>query len=199
MKRELIRKVGAVMHKSLSEMTLQELWELFPIQLTEHKECWKDWYLEEQTFLLSFLPKTVRIYHIGSTAIQGIWAKPIVDILVEAPIKDHKAIKNLLLQNQYVCMAQNETRIDFNRGYTPDGFAERVFHLHLREFGDSDELYFRDYLKQNPAIAKAYEQLKLSLWKPFKHDRDGYTERKTEFVRKYTQKAIEQYGKERYS
>lgn len=128
-------------------MTLQELWELFPIQLTEHKVCWKDWYLEEQMFLLSFLPKTVRFYHIGSTAIQGIWAKPIVDILVEAPIKDHNAIKNLLLQNQYVCMAQNETRIDFNRGYTPDGFAERVFHLHLREFGDSDELYFRDYLK----------------------------------------------------
>ena len=111
MKRDLIRNVGAVMHKSLSEMTLQELWELFPIQLTEHKECWKDWYLEERMFLLSFLPKTVRIYHIGSTAIQGIWAKPIVDILVEAPIKKHKTIKNLLMQNCYVCMAQNETQL----------------------------------------------------------------------------------------
>ncbi|MGW8115268.1 GrpB family protein [Caproicibacterium sp. NSD3] len=47
-------------------------------------------------------------------------------------------------------------------------------------------------------FAKAYERLKLSLWKPFEHDRDGYTERKTEFVRKYTQMAIEQYGKEKY-
>lgn len=186
------------MRKALSEMTLQELWQLFPIQLTEHKNYWKDRYLDEQTFLLSFLPKTVRMNHIGSTAIKGIWAKPIVDILVEAPLKDHQTIKDLLLKNSYLCMAQDETRMDFNKGYTPDGFAERVFHLHLREFGDHDELYFRDYMNENPEFAKAYEQLKLSLWKPFEHDRDGYTERKTEFVRKYTQKAIEQYGKEKY-
>lgn len=151
------------MRKSLSEMTLQELWELFPIQLTEHKECWKDWYLEEQTNLLSFLPKTVRISHIGSTAIQAIWAKPIVDIIVEAPLKEHQTIKNRLLQHGYSCMAQDETRIDFCKGYTPGGFAERVFHLHLRKFGDHDELYFRDYLNEHPGIAKAYEQLKLSL------------------------------------
>nr|WP_295975048.1 GrpB family protein [uncultured Bacillus sp.] len=187
------------MRKSLSGMTLQELWELFPIRLTEPQTHWRDWYLEEQAFLLLFLPKNVRIYHIGSTAIQGIWAKPIVDILVEVPLKDHKIVKSLLLQNDYLCMAQNETRIDFNKGYTPDGFAERVFHLHLREFGDHDELYFRDYLNEYLEIAKSYEQLKLSLWKPFEHDRDEYTERKTEFVRKYTQKAIERYGKGGYA
>lgn len=70
--------------------------------------------------------------------------------------------------------------------------------MHLREFGDHNELYFRDYMNENPEFAKAYEQIKLSLWKPFEHDRDGYTERKTEFVRKYTQKAIEQYGKEKF-
>ncbi len=187
-----------MMRKSLSEMTLQELWQLFPIQLTEHKNYWKDWYLDEQTFLLSFLPKNVRMNHIGSTAIKEIWAKPIVDILVEAPFKDHQTIKDLLLKNGYFCMSQNETRMDFNKGYTPDGFAERVFHLHLIEFGDHDELYFRDYMNEHPEFAKAYERLKLSLWKPFEHDRDGYTERKTEFVRKYTQKAIEQYGKEKF-
>lgn len=186
------------MCKPLSEMTLKELWELFPIRLTEHKENWKDWYHEEQEFLSSFLPRMVRIYHIGSTAIHGIWAKPIIDILVVAPIKEHKTIKNLLVLNCYVCMAQNEARIDFNKGYTQEGFADRVFHLHLRELGDNDELYFRDYLNENLSIAKAYEQLKLSLWKPFEHDRDGYTERKFEFVRKHTQKAIKQYGKEKY-
>lgn len=69
------------MRKPLAEMTLEELWRLFPIHLTEHKECWKDWYRKEREFLLSFLPKDVQIYHIGSTAINGIWAKPIVDIL----------------------------------------------------------------------------------------------------------------------
>ncbi len=192
------RKAGVPMRKPLSEMTLQELWKLFPIQLTKHKEYWESWYQAEQVFLSSFLQGTVRIYHIGSTSINDIWAKPIIDILVEAPIAEHEIIKGLLLKNRYVCMAQSKNRIDFNKGYTPDGFAERVFHLHLRDFGDHDELYFRDYLNENPEIAKEYEKLKLSLWKPFEHDRDGYTERKTDFVRKYTQIAIDQYGKEKY-
>lgn len=92
-------------------------------------------------------------------------------------------------------MAQTETSIDFNKGYTPDGFAEKVFHLHLRRVGDNDELYFRDYLNKYLEIAKAYEELKLSLWKPFEYNRDGYTKGKTAFVREYTSKAIMQYGR----
>ena len=92
-------------------------------------------------------------------------------------------------------MAQSENRMDFNKGYTPNGFAERVFHLHLRAFGDHDELYFRYYLNEHPETAKEYEKLKLSLWKLYEYDRDGYTEQKTNFVRKVTQLAIEQYGK----
>jgi GrpB-like predicted nucleotidyltransferase (UPF0157 family) len=180
--------------KPLSEMTLEELWQLFPIQLTEHKAYWKDWFREEQAFLSSFLPNGVRIHHIGSTAISGIWAKPIIDILVEAPLAEHSIIYDLLLQHGYLCMAQNQKRKDFNKGYTDNGFAERVFHLHLREFGDHDELFFRDFLNDHPEIAKKYEQLKLSLWKPFEHDRYGYTRMKTDFVRKHTQSAKEKYG-----
>ncbi len=182
------------MSKPLSEMSLEELWELFPIQLTEHQTYWKDWYQEEKGHLLSVLPDTIKIYHIGSTSINDIRAKPIIDILVEAHLSDHDAIKSVLLRNDYICMVQSEIRLDFNKGYTPDGFAEKVFHLHLRKFGDNDELYFRDYLNEHPEIAKVYEQLKLSLWKPFEYDRDGYTESKTAFVHEYTQKAIRQYG-----
>lgn len=183
------------MRKPLSEMSLKELWELFPIQLTEHRACWKDWYRAESGRLLSILPHPVKMHHIGSTSIEGIWAKPIIDILAEADPRDHEAIKAILLTGGYLCMAQSPNRMDFNRGYTPDGFAEKVFHLHLRQFGDHDELYFRDYLNEHPEAAKAYEALKLSLLKPFEHDRDGYTEAKTAFVREYTQRAIRQYGR----
>lgn len=186
------------MSKSLSEMTLEELWRLFPIQLTEHKDFWKDWYSEEEKFLYSFLPKKVQIHHIGSTSISGIWAKPIIDILVEASVNEHQRIYQLLLNKGYICMAQSRKRMDFNKGYTPEGYAERVFHLHLRDYGDNDELYFRDYLQEHPEIAKEYEELKLSLWKPFEHDRDGYTRMKGDFVHKYTQIAIEKYGRDKY-
>ncbi|HRF35720.1 MAG TPA: GrpB family protein, partial [Clostridia bacterium] len=70
------------MSNKLSEMTLEELWELFPIILTEHKPLWADWYNEEVTLLKSILPKDTQYHHIGSTAIKGIMAKPIVDILI---------------------------------------------------------------------------------------------------------------------
>lgn len=69
--------------KHLSEMTLEELWQLFPIVLSKHRDEWKEWYGEEKALLTEILPPDVRITHIGSTAIEGIWAKPIVDIRVE--------------------------------------------------------------------------------------------------------------------
>lgn len=183
------------MSKPLSQMSMEELWQLFPIRLTEHQAYWEEWYQNEKERLFSILPDAVKIHHIGSTSINVIWAKPIIDILVEASLRDHEAIKTLLVHNDYICMAQRENRIDFNKGYTPDGFAEKVFHLHLRIIGDNDELYFRDYLNAHPKIAKDYEELKRSLWKQFEHDRDGYTESKSAFVNKYTQKAMKEYGK----
>ena len=97
--------------------------------------------------------------------------------------------KGVLTDNGYICMSESNDRKSFNRGYTNEGFAERVFHLHLRYAGDNDELYFRDYLNENPDVAKEYEKLKLSLWKKYEHNRDGYTEAKSEFVKEYTEKA----------
>ncbi|WP_167958283.1 GrpB family protein [Anaerosporobacter faecicola] len=183
------------MSKPLSEMSLEELWQLFPIILCEHKAEWKVWYQEEYTFLCNlFKAKPIcQISHIGSTAIHGIWAKPIVDLLVEIPKEcDQTEYKSILLQNGYLCMNQDQRRMTFNKGYTEHGFDERVFHLHLRYEGDNDEVYFRNYMNENPALAKQYEALKLSLWKPYEHDRDGYTNAKGDLVRKYTEEAKKQ-------
>ena len=183
------------MAKKLSEMTLEELWQLFPIILEKHQECWKNWYLEEETFLKNILPQLERISHIGSTAIPTIWAKPIIDILVEIPRESNLLdYKDLIVKNDYICMSQSENRLSFNKGYTESGFAKRTFHLHLRYAGDNDELYFRDYLIEFPDIAKEYEKLKLSLWKEYEHNRDAYTNAKTEFVKKYTEQAKLIYG-----
>ena len=183
------------MRKNLSEMTLEELWQLFPIVLVEHQECWKNWYLEEEILLKNALSKMCRISHIGSTAIPTIWAKPIIDILVEIPREGNLFdYKDFFIKNGYICMSQSENRLSFNKGYTENGFAERTFHLHLRYAGDNNELYFRDYLIEFPNIAKKYEKLKLSLWKEYEHNRDAYTNAKTEFVKKYTEQAKLIYG-----
>ena len=186
------------MTKALEDMSLEELWQLFPIFLREHQLEWKDWYEEERLRLLSFLPEhqIVCLSHIGSTSVETIWAKPIVDIMLEIPKKiDMAVMRDLLLQNGYLLMSESQGRMSFNKGYTPSGFAKRVFHLHLRYEGDHDELYFRDYLQEHPAVAKNYEQLKLSLWKQYEHNRDAYTDSKTDFIKKYTKEAKKLYGR----
>lgn len=180
------------MSKPLSEMTLQELWTLFPIILTAPDARWPVWYQEEEALLRSVLPAeyALCIRHIGSTAIRGIWAKPIVDILVEAaPGADLSAADEALVRAGYRCMSRGEKRRSYNKGYTEAGFAEKVFHLHLTHAGGQKEVVFRDYLNAHPEAAKEYEALKLSLWKPFEHDRDGYTQAKTAFVESILQKA----------
>ena len=173
------------MKKALQDMTLEELWALFPIVLTTHQAQWKEWAKFEIESLSDILSEyTPRINHIGSTAISGIQSKPIIDILVEiAPEADRQRIKEEMEAAGYICMSLSETRMSFNKGYTPDGYAEKVFHVHIHAIGDNEEITFRDYLNSNPAVAKEYERLKLSLLPKFKNNRDGYTDAKTAFIK----------------
>ncbi|MDG2950537.1 GrpB family protein [Exercitatus varius] len=185
-------------NKALTEMSLEELWRLFPIRLEAPNPDWRRWYEDERLHLLEIIREPCKISHIGSTAVQTIWAKPTVDILIE--LEDRSALQHVsecLSRNGYLRMSATDTRIVYNKGYTSKGFAERVFHLHLRLFGDNDELYFRDYLLAHPDIAQAYERLKLSLWKQYEYDRDSYTEAKTDFIRRYTELAKKEF-KDKY-
>ena len=174
--------------KELSDMSMEELWQLFPIVLSEHNPHWKDWASEEIDMLRGILhPVCAAYHHIGSTAIEGIMAKPIIDLLVVVSDRiEFPDVKRKLTEAGYICMSETDTRISFNKGYTPLGYAERVFHIHLRSDGDTDEVYFRDYLRRQADVAKRYEMLKLSLSATYRHDRDAYTQSKTNFVRHYT-------------
>ncbi len=171
--------------KRLQDMTLEELWELFPIVLVPHNEAWEEWAREEIESLEKLLSDYEPVInHIGSTAILGIMAKPIVDILVELSTDiGYNLIKDLMQNNGYICMSESDSGISFNKGYTPAGYADKVFHIHFHRIGDNDEVFFRNYLIVHPEVAKEYELLKQSLLPKYKKDRDGYTEAKTAFVR----------------
>lgn len=184
------------MPKKLSEMTLEELWQLFPIFLTEPNPAWAIWFSAEKEHLFKVLPENAvfSINHIGSTAINDIWAKPIVDILLE--VNDGVDLNNFKEEVKnagYILMNEREKRLSFNKGYTENGFSERVFHLHVRKKGDNDELYFRDYLNAHPDRAKEYEQMKLSLWKKYGHNRDEYTNQKSRMVTAFTNLAKKEF------
>lgn len=195
----------ASMAKKLSEMSLEELWRLFPISLVPYNDAWRDWYSEETLALSQILPG-FKLFHIGSTAVPGIYAKNIVDIMAVAQAaatgQDSAGeldsvggfasaaldrASDALCAAGWICMSRSAGRVSLNKGYTESGFADRVFHLHLRLPGDTDELFFRDYLREHPEDAKEYESLKLSLCKDFEFNRDGYTNAKSDFVRKITE------------
>jgi GrpB-like predicted nucleotidyltransferase (UPF0157 family) len=185
------------MGKDLSEMTLEELWELFPIFLVEHDDRWEVYYDEIEKELTGLLSDqhVVRISHIGSTAVQEIWAKNIVDVMVEIPKNNSmKDMARILEQNGFTIMSAEANRISLNKGYTENGFADKVYHIHLRYAGDNDELFFRDYLNDHTDVAKEYEALKLRLWKQYEHNRDAYTNAKTDFITKWTAEAQKEYG-----
>jgi len=186
--------------KDLKDLTLEELWDLFPIILKKHNSEYKDWYNKEKKKLMKILDqnKIKRINHIGSTAVKGLIAKPTVDILLEID-KDYdlKKLKSNLKDNGWILMHENDMEnldLVFNKGYTPQGFAEKVFHLHVRYLGDWDELYFRDYLIKYEKVADEYGKLKKKLEKKYKHDRDAYTEAKSDFIKKWTKKAKKEFG-----
>ena len=115
--------------KPLSEMTLEELWQLFPIILTSHNPDWKNYYEEEKTLLeKAFGNLLVRIEHIGSTAVEGLIAKPTVDILLEAdPSASPEMVRQTAERCGYTVMAEknvSEYRLDLCKGYIPSGLVQ---------------------------------------------------------------------------
>ena len=144
--------------KKLEEMTLEELWQLFPVVLKEYSPDYVLWYEEERKNIEKRIGKEniFRIRHIGSTSVPGLLCKPTVDILLELVPEAEQEKIIASLKEEWILMSESESpkKFVFNKGYTPAGFAEKVFHLHVREYGDWDELYFCDYLRAHPAAAQ---------------------------------------------
>lgn len=178
----------------LEDMSLEMLWKLFPITFTDNTDNFKHIYLDEEKILKTLLGSYItRISHIGSTSIKNIKTKPIIDILIEINFDNKDIVKNILINNDYILMSEFSDKISFNKGYTINGYADKVFHIHIKKYGDCDELYFRDYLNENQLKAIEYEELKLELFNKYKPNRDLYTDGKKDFVNEIVSLAKEKY------
>ena len=188
------------MNNPLQEMTNEELWALFPIILSEYRAEWAKFYEQEKDTIISALGTNnmYRINHIGSTSVPGLIAKPTIDILLEIPTDaDIPSLTAALISAGYICNTQPNNpapHLMFMKGYTPQGFRGQAVHLHVRFPGDWDELYFRDYLRSHPKTAKSYGKLKQNLQLRYEHDRDAYTEAKTDFIQEATRLARKEMG-----
>lgn len=161
------------------------------VAIVPYSSAWPNLFEQEAAFLRSELPSNLvkRIEHFGSTAVPGLSAKPIIDILVEVSSLEET-------KKQIVPILQSKGYEYFwrpIRGNQPPYYAwfikrdckgKRTHHIHMVE-ADSElweGIYFRDYLREFPDEAKRYEALKESLAEKFPNDREAYTKGKTKFI-----------------
>ncbi|WP_246078838.1 GrpB family protein [Modestobacter excelsi] len=128
-------------------------------------------------------PLTPRVEHIGSTAVPGLLAKPVVDLQVSVPDVDDEASYRPALETLGLVLRAREPG---HRFFRPPTGQPRTVHVHVCARGSTwerDHLAFRDRLRARPEVAAAYAALKQHLAATVGHDRVAYTEGKSAFVR----------------
>lgn len=159
------------------------------IEIVDPDPQWPDKFIEEKRRIAEELAgeTVLTIEHVGSTAVPGLSAKPIIDIMIAVPSVERargcfpEALKAL----DYVFWADNPDadRLFFVKGMPPFG-ERRTHHVHVCEPDRlmTDRLAFRDYLRAHPDEARRYADLKDELAARHGEDREGYTRGKDGFV-----------------
>jgi GrpB-like predicted nucleotidyltransferase (UPF0157 family) len=156
-----------------------------PVVLVPHDPQWPARFAVEAKALLGLIGPwlTGGIHHVGSTAIPGIMAKPVVDVLagVESLVSSRPCIGLLAEHGWWYAPFRPDTM----HWFCKPSPGRRECHLHLVPTGSAwycDELLFRDYLIAHPQRARAYEELKAGLARTFPDDREAYTQAKAGFI-----------------
>jgi GrpB-like predicted nucleotidyltransferase (UPF0157 family) len=163
------------------------------VELIPHNPDWHSLFeteLKQITIALS--ENVITIHHIGSTSIETIYAKPIIDILVEVSLIAKVDEQNSLMQLLgYQCMG--EFGIKDRRFFLKDNPAGiRTHHVHVFEVNSAQivrHLAFRDYLSVHLEEAQAYSSLKQSLAEKYPDDIEGYMDGKHDFIQEIDRKA----------
>jgi GrpB-like predicted nucleotidyltransferase (UPF0157 family) len=164
------------------------------VRLHPYDAEWPDHFLAERDRLLNAFPNAfLELQHIGSTAIPGLPAKPIIDMLA--------GVESMVVADEMVtpiCSAGYTTSTDFNaslvdrRWFMRWANGHRTHHLHVVVHGSRtwlEHLRFRDELRLSPALAARYAALKFELAAKHTADREAYTDAKAKFVQSVLQDA----------
>jgi GrpB-like predicted nucleotidyltransferase (UPF0157 family) len=170
------------------------------ISITPYDPEWPTLFHNEAEFLRRTLPESLisRIEHFGSTAVPGLAAKSIIDILVEVSSLEEaqKQAAPLLESEGYDYFWRTDVQPAYAWFIKRDAGGKRTHHIHMVEANSKlwERLYFRDYLREFPDEAKRYAALKQSLSEKHPDDRVAYTEGKAEYVISITERARRLYG-----
>jgi len=177
-------KIIGLKRKTVKLIPYQQLWRnFFEKEKIRIKEGFRNW----------ILGHNIKIEHIGSTAVPGISAKPIIDILIgveSSEVEDIHWTQEPLesLGYEFVPLACEVDKLFFALGND----SNRTHHVHVTIYGNNrwkNDLMFRDYLRTHPDTANKYDQLKKELSKKYPNDRKSYTEGKEKFILSVLKKA----------
>jgi GrpB-like predicted nucleotidyltransferase (UPF0157 family) len=165
------------------------------VEVVESRADWIACYERERALLEHALGRALtKAHHIGSTAVPGLAAKPIIDILLEVSDLDSLDARD----HQMVALGytvKGEHGI-VGRRYFQKGGALRTHHVHAYQVGDDTitrHLAFRDYLIANGDVAEEYAELKRGLARTFRNDPAKYQAGKAAFLETHQERAVGWY------
>jgi GrpB-like predicted nucleotidyltransferase (UPF0157 family) len=189
-----LRQLPREQRRRLAEFAFSDTWPGFsittgsnrrhdPIEVVEYDPAWPSSYKNWQRRLLDALgAAAMRIEHVGSTAVPGLSAKPVIDIQI--------SVADLPDESRYVPQleavgVQLRSRDQLHRYFRPIPSQPRETHVHVCELGSTwerEHLLFRDYLRAHPAARDAYADTKRAAARTWHDDRWAYTEAKTGII-----------------
>jgi GrpB-like predicted nucleotidyltransferase (UPF0157 family) len=173
------QEIGAATHERATR------WAPEPVRIERYDSTWPARFEEERAALASAIGDWAvgGIHHVGSTAVPGLEAKPVIDILVG--VRDLNEARSCFDQLARLGYLYAPYRVAEMHWFCKPHPSRRTHHLHLVPTDSPrfrDELAFRDCLRSRPEVAEEYRALKRRLAAEFEHDREAYTAAKANFI-----------------
>ncbi len=165
-----------------------------PIEIVSYDPVWPTRFEEEADLLRRQLAPWLvgPIEHIGSTAVPGLAAKPVIDIM--AGVQALETSRPAIAAATALGYCYWPYQADVEHWFCKPSSAFRTHHLHLIPVGTPQWLRpiaFRNYLRANPPVAHEYAALKQRLAQEHRIDRERYTDAKRPFIDRITEIALE--------
>jgi GrpB-like predicted nucleotidyltransferase (UPF0157 family) len=155
-----------------------------PVIIAAYDPGWPTLFQELGTALRGVLGETaLRIDHIGSTAIPGLAAKPVIDVQIS--VVSFEPLDAYRIPIESLGFVHRRDNPDLTKRYFRERPGERRTHIHVRSagsWGEQTALLFRDYVRTHGEAAARYGELKVRLAERYRDDRHRYTDEKGPFI-----------------
>ncbi len=170
-----------------------------PVIIVKYNPKWPELFREERKkILVKIVGLGIQVEHIGGTAVPGLGAKPIIDIMIGIEgLSDAEKCITLLEEIGYILKAKSVEDVSERKALAKSINGTKI-HIYIVEANTDNwekNILFRNYLLAHPETAKEYNKLKVELAKNYKNDQIAYTKGKAKFIKKVESKASKERKK----